>query len=241
MDAVIMTGGKGLRLSPYTKILPKGLLPVGGQPMLETIVMQLAAWGFQNITMICGHLAPLIQTYFGDGHQFGVKLSYLVEEKPLGTAGSLKQLEHLHDPFLVINCDVLTSLNLHELIQFHRAHDGLLTIASQEKHIPVKLGVLQVDEDEVVDFQEKPDHVVRVSMGIYLMNPGIRSFIPANQYFDIPDLIRALLTHKEPVHHYDNDAFWLDIGTPDDYNEATRQFETVYPLLFPGEVNAHDA
>lgn len=235
MDAVIMTGGKGTRLAPYTQVLPKGLMPIGGTPLLAHIVRQLHHYGFTSITMACGYLSNLIQAYFMDGSDWGVDIRYVTEAKPLGTVGALKQVEGLDDGFLVINCDVLTSLNLQEFAEFHRQRGSALTIASQQKSIKSSLGVLHIDGEEVVGFEEKPSHSVHVSMGIYMMSTKVMEMIPDNQFFDVPDLIVALLRARHPVRHFENDAYWLDVGTPNDYFTACEQYEEMAPLLHTGE------
>lgn len=230
-----MTGGKGLRMAPYTKVLPKGLLPIEEQPILEIIVKQLSYYGFHSITMACGYLAPLIQTYFGDGSKWNVNITYHVEDQPLGTVGSLKKLNNLQEPFLVINCDVLTTLDLREFARFHSKDKSLLTIASQKKNIPFDLGVLQTEKEKVIDFLEKPTQSNHVSMGIYMMSPAILSYIPENQMVDVPDLIYALLGEKHDIRHFDNESFWIDIGRPTEYNEANEMFPAMKKRLLPGE------
>ncbi|MNI42302.1 D-glycero-alpha-D-manno-heptose 1-phosphate guanylyltransferase [compost metagenome] len=233
MEAVIMTGGKGMRMAPYTKVLPKGLLPVGEVPILEIIVKQLHHYGFTSITMACGYLAPLIQTYFGDGSRWGVSIQYQVETEPLGTAGALKNLTHLGGPFLLINCDVLTTLNFNEFREYHLEGGSLLTIASQNKSVPIDLGVLETEADWVIDFVEKPSRSAYVSMGIYMMNPEAISYIPEGQFFDIPDVIHALLAAGLPVRHFENQTFWLDIGRPSDYTLANQEFQRIKHELLP--------
>lgn len=235
VEVVIMTGGKGLRMAPYTKVLPKGLLPVGEQPILEIIVKQLRNYGFTSITMACGYLSELIQTYFGDGSSRGVSITYHVEHEPLGTIGPLKCLKQKSGPFLLINCDVLTTLDFAKFRAYHINGDSLLTIASQKKDIPIELGVLETKEDYVTNIVEKPTHTAYVSMGIYMMNPEVTDYIPANQYFDIPDLIHAILAAKEKVRHYENNDFWLDIGRPSDYTRANEEFIKLKSVLLPGE------
>lgn len=235
MDALVMTGGKGTRMSPLTHVLPKGLLPVGGKPILETIVNQLAFYGFRRITFSCGYLAPLIRTYFGNGEQWDVSLSYIVEEKPLGTIGALRLLPRWKGPLLVLNCDVLTTLNFSQLRQFHCERNSWLTVATQQSRIPIRLGVLETEGDNVKRFVEKPHHKATVSMGIYMMNAEVLPFIPEGRFFDTPDLIRALLASGHPVLHYANDAYWLDIGKPDDYHRANDEYPRIEHRLLPGE------
>ncbi|PTM58850.1 sugar phosphate nucleotidyltransferase [Desmospora activa] len=235
MDAVIVTGGKGTRMAPFTQVLPKGLLPIGGQPTLELIVKQLKYHGFQDITLLCGYLAPLIQTYFGNGRAWGVSIRYQIEKHPLGTVGPLKGLPSLAQPFLVMNCDVLTTLDMKKFYDFHCAGDSVLTIASQTKNVPIDLGVLQTQADRVTDFLEKPTKPALVNMGVYMMNPEIMDYIPDQHFFDMPDLIRALLKDHKKVRHYHNDAFWMDIGRPKDFEEANRLYKTIAPQLLPGQ------
>ncbi|MDD9269944.1 sugar phosphate nucleotidyltransferase [Paenibacillus sp. GCM10023248] len=235
MEVVIMTGGKGMRMAPYTKVLPKGLLPVGEQPILEIIVKQLRHYGFTSITMACGYLSSLIQTYFGDGSSRGVDITYHVEREPLGTIGPLKCLRRMSGPFLLINCDVLTTLNFAKFRDFHIEGGSLLTIASQKKGIPIQLGVLETKDDYVTNIIEKPTHLACVSMGIYMMNPIITDYIPANKFFDIPDLIHAVLADDQKVRHYENTDFWLDIGRPSDYTLANEEFGKLKSILLPGE------
>lgn len=232
MQAIIMTGGKGMRMKPYTKVLPKGLLPVGEQPILEIIVKQLHHYGFRSITMACGYLAPLIQTYFGDGSSLGVSVKYYVEQEPLGTVGPLRNLPPMTEPFLLINCDVLTSMNFRAFWDFHEAGNSLMTIASQKKNIPIELGVLETNGTQVTHFLEKPNRSACVSMGIYVMDPEIVNFIPEHTFFDIPDLIHRLLNADKEVRHYENDAFWLDIGRHVDYEQANEQYSLIKDQLF---------
>lgn len=235
MDAVIMTGGKGTRMSPYTQVLPKGLLPVGGRPILETIVKQLAHHGFRSITMTCGYLAPLIQTYFGDGKHWGISLSYTVEPQPLGTIGALRLLPPWQGPVLVMNCDILTTLDYTRFLRFHQSGDGCLTVATQRSDIPFHLGVVETNGDRVTHFAEKPRQNATVSMGIYIMEPKVLDFIPANTFFDTPELIRTLLKQGETVRHYMNDAFWMDIGRPEDYRRANKLLPERRKQLWPGD------
>lgn len=230
-----MTGGKGTRMTPYTKVLPKGLLPIGKQPILEIIVKQLRYYGFQQITMACGYLAPLIQTYFGDGSTLKVSITYQVEDKPLGTVGPLKNLKHLTHPFLVINCDILTTLDFKTFWDFHCAGNSILTIASQKKRVPISLGLLETRGDRLTNFIEKPNHPALVSMGIYVMDPVILNYIPENQFFDVPDLIHTLLACKKEIRHFENDSFWFDIGRPTDFARANEVYSKHASRILPGE------
>lgn len=234
MDAIIMTGGKGTRMAPYTKVLPKGLLPIGEIPILDIIVQQLSDAGFKKITMACGYLSSMIETYFGDGEKWGVEISYIVEEQPLGTVGPLGNLGPLTKPVLVMNCDVLTTLDFKELANFHGEDDSYLTVASQRKTVPFSLGVLETEEDRVIQFLEKPQHSALVSMGIYMMSPEVQGYIPKNQFFDVPDLINTLLQDGKVVRHFLNESYWIDIGKPDDFKRASDEFDQMKEHLLPG-------
>lgn len=225
-----------MRMAPYTKVLPKGLLPVGEQPILEILVKQLCTAGFTSITMACGYLAPLIQTYFRDGSQLGVSIDYFVEEVPLGTAGALKYLKRFDSPFLVLNCDVLTTLDFRRLYEFHCCGDGVLTVASQKQNIPIHLGVLEVSADKVTSLLEKPAQSLHVSMGMYVMDPMVVDYMPDNQPLDTPQLIQKLIANSLSVRHYQNDSYWLDIGRPDDYTKANQDYPSMASLLLPSEV-----
>lgn len=222
-------------MAPYTKVLPKGLLPVGEQPMLEILVKQLRQHGFTRIIMACGYRANFIQSYFGNGSAWNVSITYQVEAEPLGTAGPLKTIPDLSEPFLLINCDVLTTLSFRKLWEFHASADSLLTVAAQQKPIPIEFGVLETEGDRVVRFVEKPVHNARVNMGIYVMEPDVLDYIPEKQFFDIPDLIHALLADNKPVRHYENEALWIDVGRPADFTKANELYHRWKHLLLAGD------
>ncbi|MFB5191249.1 sugar phosphate nucleotidyltransferase [Alicyclobacillus fastidiosus] len=235
MEAVIITGGKGLRLAPFTKVLPKGLLPIGEQPMLEIIVKQLRNHGFTTIHMACGYLSSLIQTYFQNGERWGVDIDYVVEKEPLGTIGPLKMVPLISkQPVLVMNCDVLTTLNFRDMMNFHMNGTSLLTIASQKKSVPIEFGVLQTDGSRVTQFLEKPGRSEHVSMGIYVVSPALIDYIPRDKYYDMPDLILRLLASQQEVRHFENESFWLDVGRPDDFAKAGEVFPRIEAELMRG-------
>ncbi|UOF92956.1 NTP transferase domain-containing protein [Fodinisporobacter ferrooxydans] len=235
---MIITGGKGTRLAPYTNALPKGLLPIGSQPILEIIVKQLRSYGFDRITMACGYLAPLIQSYFIDGKKWGVDIDYILENKPLGTAGPLKGLQNVTEPFLVMNCDVLTTLDFKKLWNFHCNKHGLLTIAAQKKSNILDYGVLETEGDIVIDIIEKPKVDAYINMGIYVMSPIVLDYIPEQTFFNIPELIRCLLDDQKKILHFSNNDFWLDIGRPSDYVRANKEYPKMIQLLLPGKQDA---
>lgn len=235
MHCVIMTGGKGERMRPYTYILPKGLLPIDGTPLLEILIKQCLYYGFTRITMACGYLASMIQNYFGDGSKWGIEIDYLVEEVPLGTAGALRNLSLQNESILVMNCDVLTNLNLREFFAQHLRHKSLLTVASHEIKTPIELGVLEVEEERVLHFLEKPTNRALISMGIYVVHQEALKYLPVQQRFDIPDLIFLLLANGEMVTHYQTDSFWMDIGKPNDYEKANQIYDQIKTQILPGE------
>lgn len=220
MEAIILAGGKGRRLQPYTAVFPKPLMPVGESPILEIIVKQLKGHGFMQLTFAVGHLAGLIQAYFDDGRQFGVQINYSLEEKPLGTAGPLSLIGPPQDDFLVMNGDVLTDLDFGNLMQSHRDSNCIATLAVFTKQVPISLGVLELDENRVVGYTEKPTLHYPVSTGIYCFRPDILNYLPKNKRFDLPDLVTELIASGEKVNAYSFDGHWLDIGRPEDYEKA---------------------
>lgn len=237
MKAVILAGGKGTRLKPYTTVFPKPLMPINDKPILEIVIRQLKSHGFDEIIISVGHLAELIMTFFGDGNKFGVKIIYSREDKPLGTAGSLGLLKNeLKEPFLMINGDVLTSLNFHEMIDYHKGNDAIVTIALNKRDINIDFGVIEINDDNCIkEYIEKPTMEYLVSMGVYAINPKILEFIKLDEYLDFPDLIKKLMSNGETVNGYVFDGYWLDIGRPDDYERANREIEEVYGKLGLGE------
>ncbi len=224
-EVVVLAGGKGTRLAPYTTTLPKPLMPVGEYPILEILLRQLASNGFRNVTLAVGHLAGLIQAYFGDGSEVGLNLCYAYESHPLGTAGPLARLARPEASILVLNGDLLTDLDFGDLVRFHHTKNAAATIGMTRRHIPVEFGVIESDgDDRIVGFREKPELDYLVSMGIYMFSPRALDYIPAGRRFDFPDLLGRLLSENETVAGYKSDAYWMDIGRPADYERANRDF-----------------
>lgn len=228
---VILAGGKGTRLSPHTRVLPKPLLPLGDRAILEFVLHQLAVQGFADITLSVGHLAHLIEAVFGDGAGHGVDITYVREDVPLGTAGSLRLVEGLDDTFLVLNGDLVTTLDYRELVRSHKESNNLLTIATRRREVKIDYGVIDVEASAeplqpVVRYDEKPVLDRMVSMGIYVMEPRIVDFIPESSYFDFPDLVQALLAAEMPVGAFVYDGLWLDIGRHEDYDQAVELWES---------------
>lgn len=223
--AVILAGGKGSRLYPYTTVFPKPLMPLAEKPILEIVLNQLKEAGCEHVTLAVGHLAELIQAYFGQGEKLGMTIDYSREEQPLGTAGPLKLIQNLDDDFLVMNGDVLCDLSYLDMYQFHRNHGGLATVGTYNKKVFIDLGVLEVNENnQIQDYIEKPTLNYQVSMGIYYFKPEVLSLIPEQTAFDLPDLMLKLIERKTPPYAYVFDGLWLDIGREKDYAEAQNLF-----------------
>lgn len=226
MKAVILAGGKGRRLRPYTTVLPKPLMPLGEVAIIEVVLRQLAAYGFDEAIMAVGYLAELLMAYCGDGSRFGLQLRYSREEKPLGTAGPLALIDGLDDTFLVINGDILTTLDLTALVRWHREQGAVATIATHQRQAQINYGIIESDgAQRVTAYIEKPSYRYQVSMGVYVLEPLVLRHIEPGVYLDLPDLMRRLMDAGQPVHAYPFDGYWLDIGRPDDYERAVEEFE----------------
>jgi NDP-sugar pyrophosphorylase family protein len=227
MRAIILAGGKGTRLAPYTTILPKPLMPIGDIPILEIVMRQLAHHGFNDITLAVGHLAELLMAYCGDGTKYGLKLSYSREETPLGTAGPIALIPDLQDTFLVMNGDLLTTLNYSDMWQYHKERGAIATLATYQRDVKIDLGVIEFDSaNQVTNYVEKPTFHYSVSTGIYIFEPAILAYIHPGQHLDLPELVLRLLKQGERVNSYHYEGYWLDIGRPSDYQEALQTFET---------------
>jgi NDP-mannose synthase len=220
--AIILAGGRGTRLAPYTSVLPKPLMPVGDQAILEVVVGQLEEAGVVDIHFSVGYLAHLIEAVMENRENGHVKVSYVHERAPLGTAAPLRLVDGLDDTFIAMNGDVLTTLDYKDLVKYHRAQGNLLTIATHKRSIKIDYGMMHLDvTSRVRGFEEKPEIVSPVSMGIYVMEPEVLDYIPKGRYFDFPDLIQALLADGRRVGAYMFDGLWFDIGRQEDYERAT--------------------
>lgn len=228
MKAIILAGGKGTRLAPYTKVLPKPLMPIGDMPILEILLRQIKRAGIDEVVLTVGHLAGLLQAFFQDGQSLGLKISYSFENYPLGTAGPLSLVQGLDDTFLVANGDVLTTLDLADLFKYHRRSGAAATIATHKRTVNVDLGVIQFNgTQDVVGYTEKPTYDFQVSMGIYVFEPHVLNFIPYNQYLDFPDLVLNLIEAGDRVVGYPFDGYWQDLGRQDDYEQAVQDFASI--------------
>lgn len=224
--AVILAGGRGTRLKPYTVVLPKPLMPVGDYPILEIIVRQLSRHGFSHITLAVSHQANLIKAFFGDGQAWGVKIDYSVESTPLSTIAPLVLIPDLPEHFILMNGDVLTDLDLCEFWSEHVAANRLFTIAAARREHSAEYGVLHTDDANIlVGFEEKPITKYLVSMGVYVVSKEVLSLIPQAQKYGFDDLMADMLARSAQVQVWPYSGYWLDIGRPDDYVQAIEDFE----------------
>jgi NDP-mannose synthase len=232
-DVVVLAGGTGTRLRPYTTVLPKPLMPVGDMPVLEILLRRLEASGLVRVNLAVGYLAELIEAYFGDGSRFGIELVYWREEEPLGTAGPIAGMGLAGDRVLVMNGDLFTTLDFVSLIDEHRASGAAATIAVLSREVPIDFGVVHLDGDTVASFEEKPVLSYNVSMGVYVFERRVVELIPSGGRYDFPDLLGRVLEHGWPVHAYRSGDFWLDIGRPEDYELAIERFAELRDDLLP--------
>jgi NDP-sugar pyrophosphorylase family protein len=234
MRAVILAGGKGTRLRPFTATLPKPLVPVGDRAILEIVLMQLKQAGVERVTMAVSHLAHLIRAYFGDGERWGLAIDYSLEDKPLSTIAPLTLIDDLPERFFVMNGDVLTDLDFSRLYQDHVENDADITVATFERDARIDFGVLETDEDSrVVGFEEKPSYHFSVSMGVYVVSRRLLDVVPAGEPFGFDDLMLACIERGLNARTFPHGGYWLDIGRPDDYAEACESYEDLMTRLFP--------
>ncbi len=236
---VILAGGKGTRLKPYTAALPKPLMPVGEYPILDILLRQLSTQGFRRITLAVGHLAGLIQAYFKQGQEWGVELEYSYETTPLGTAGPIARLPRNERALLVLNGDLLTTMDFSRIVRFHYENRAVATIGTKRRTETVHFGVVETAANgQIIEYKEKPNLNYMVSMGIYVFSPGVREYIPRSQKFDFPDLVQRLLTNGQKVLAHETDAYWMDIGRPDDYQKANEEFPEMEKLFLKSHVES---
>ncbi len=220
LSAVIMAGGYGKRLFPLTEQLPKPMLPVGDKPLLERTIQQLRRSGIRDISLTTHYLSESIVQYFGDGSAFGVRLNYLKEDYPLGTAGGVKLMKRTDNPFLVINGDIITGVPFQEMLNFHRKHHALLTVGVRKYDVEVPFGVVELDEVHVNHIREKPSFTFFINAGAYLLEPEVCDFIPSGRRFDMTELIQTLIEAGRVVVSFPIMEYWLDIGHHEDYAKA---------------------
>ncbi len=225
-EAVILAGGRGTRLRPYTVVLPKPLMPIGDMPILEVIIRQLSSHGFSKITLAVNHQAEIIKAFFNDGSKWNIHIEYSNEDSPLGTMGPLRNIQSLPEDFLVMNGDILTNLNYANFFENHITQKNIFTISSYLREQPVDYGVLVPDENRVLkEFIEKPRYTYEVSMGVYMMSREALNFIPHNKEYGFDKLMIDLIAAQKPASVERFDGYWLDIGRPDDYAQAIDEFD----------------
>lgn len=237
MQAVILAGGKGTRLRPYTTVIPKPLMPVGDMPILEIILRQLKRAGVSEVIVAVGYMGQLIEAFFQDGARLGLKITYSFEEQALGTAGPLALVrDRLQENFLVMNGDLLTTLDYGKLFQAHLAAGAAATIGTYEREVKIDFGVLETDDKgRLARYIEKPTYRFQVSMGVNILNRAKASqFLERGKYLDIPDLMTRLQSQGETVLCHREPCYWLDIGRLDDYQTAMDIFESRRAEFLPG-------
>jgi len=220
-----MAGGKGTRLRPITFSIPKPLLPVGEKPILELIISRLYSLEIDDIIISIGYGAELIKAYFGDGKKFNIKINYVHEKKSLGTAGPLKMIKNLKEPFLVMNGDIITKLNFLDMFNYHKKNNATMTIAVKKYTSQLPFGTISFNENSVIDIEEKPTTNHVISTGIYILSPVAIRFIPGNTFFTMPDLVKALIRAKLNVIKYEFDEYWLAIEQLEQLEEANNNIK----------------
>ncbi|MEI7595139.1 MAG: sugar phosphate nucleotidyltransferase [Bacteroidota bacterium] len=227
MKAVILAGGKGTRLKPYTTVLPKPLVPVGEKAILEILINRLKKAGVDEIYICLNHFAEIIMAFFGNGEKFGIKINYSLEDKPLSTIAPIKLIKGLPDHFLVMNGDLLTDLDFADLYNKHLESNALLTVSTYKRTVKVDFGVIDIDKitNQATGFREKPEYNFQVSMGVNVLSKKILDIVPENEAFGFDNLMYKLLENNERINTYSYEGYWLDIGRPDDYEKANEDFE----------------
>jgi NDP-sugar pyrophosphorylase family protein len=233
--AIILAGGKGTRLHPYTVVLPKPLMPIGEFPILEVIIRQLVQHGFEHITLAVNHQAEIIRAFFQDGTKWCVKIDYSMEDKPLSTIAPLRLINDLPENFLVMNGDILTNLSYSDIFEEHVSKKNIFTISSHVREQEIDYGVLETDvSGHLSGFTEKPKTKYMVSMGVYVVSRRIIDFIPEGQSYGFDNLMLDLIAAKQPAVIREFDGFWLDIGRPDDYIQAIEKFDNMQSMFLDG-------
>lgn len=227
MRAIILAGGKGVRLRPFTTVIPKPLIPIEDIPITEILIGQLKYYGFNRVTLAVGYRQEMIKAYFKDGKKWQVKIDYVKEDKPLGTIGPLANLKFKENDILVLNSDILTDLNFTDFTNYHKKMRALMTVALHRRDIKVGYGVIEKDNANLlVDYIEKPTLHYNISMGIYAINKQALRYIPKDKKYGVPGFIKELLINKKKILVYESKDYWLDIGSPGEYERAVDEFKT---------------
>ena len=233
MRAVILAGGRGTRLRPYTAVIPKPLMPIDDEPILKVVISQLKNAGFNHVTLAVGYMADMIKTYFGNGEKFDLRIDYSHEREPLGTIGALSLIEDLPEDFLVMNGDILTDLDFVGFLDHHRRQGARATISTFCKKVKIEYGLIESNGDNLVTgYTEKPDMDAEVSMGIYAFNASIVKYVEKECYLDFPDLVKMLIAKDEKIVKYPFAGYWMDIGNHTDYEKASEDFAAMKSKLF---------
>jgi NDP-sugar pyrophosphorylase family protein len=225
-EAVLLVGGRGTRLAPFTKTIPKPLLPLGDRTILEVILQQLKFYGFSRVTLAVGYMAPLFEAIIGDGNRFGLEVVYAHESSPLGTVGPLSVMDHLGDDFVVMNGDTLTTLDYAALLRSHLSGSASLTIAIKTREEKIDFGIVETNEaGALTAYKEKPALQHDVSMGVYAFSRSLLSELQRGRRLDLPELVLELLRQRKIVNAYRFSGYWLDIGRHDDFDRASAEFD----------------
>ncbi len=226
----LMAGGFGTRLHPLTKEKPKPLLDIGSRPILETIIKEFIASGFQKFYISTHYKAEMIRDYFGDGSNWGIEIEYLHEERPLGTAGSLGMLpDSVSDlPIVIMNGDILTKINFEYLLDFHYEQGGIATMCIREYDFQVPYGVVNIEDNCVVEIVEKPVQKFFVNAGIYVLDPKLINYVDGVSYIDMPNLLQSMINQGEKVNVFPIYEYWLDIGRIEDYKKAYESHKNIF-------------
>jgi len=227
MKAIILAGGKGTRLKPYSTIIPKPLVPLGDKAALEILISRLKKYGITDLTLCVNHLSNLIMAYFGNGKKWGVNIKYSLEHEFLSTVAPIRLIKDLPENFLVMNGDLLTDLDFKELYNYHLKNKSLITVATYKRTVKIDFGVIEIDKNKntAVGFKEKPRYKLNVSMGIYVFNKKVLDFVPNGKPFGFDNLMLTLLAKSQTIKVYPYDGYWLDIGRPEDYERANEDIK----------------
>lgn len=228
--AVILSGGLGTRLKPFTEVIPKPLLPIGEKAVLEIQIDRLSKFGFNDIFLATNYKSEYIENFFGDGSRYGVNLKISREEKPLGTVGPIKLIESElnQEPFIVMNGDILSLIDFGDFYKFANANEGLLTVTIKKIITPYAFGNIFFDGDIVTNIEEKPNMITYALAGIYAMKPEIFKLIPDAEYYGMDSLIKKMLSLNLPIFKYEVNEYWLDIGRIEDYEKAQDAYKKMY-------------
>ncbi len=231
LRTLIMAGGYGMRLRPLTEETPKPMLPVNGRPLLEWVITHLKQAGLQRFTIATHYRPQAILDYFGDGQALHVAVDYLYEERPLGTGGALGLLDRPQETLLVVNSDILTTIDIRAMYDLHRQQQAAMTIATRQLTLDLPYGVVEAQDNRVQAVHEKPQISVMINAGIYLIEPAAYAYLQAGQRFDMVDLVQWLIDAGEPVLQFPFQDYWLDVGQPAEYAQAQQDVSQLAPLL----------